>query len=299
MSEWHEDLARLARAARKHVQKVTGRQPKRTYALGLSMGGGQVRWLLERHPELADGGLEWASVFWSPRQSILDYLPAFIREMPAYVRSGFRDDAARTAIESAGFPPDRLQDDPAHPSLWNDHYANMAPFYADLTTFAFGRLLDPELESWVGDPPNLSDPVTGAGSDLTPNARGFALPEARATYVPSDAARAEIATFEHTGALERPLIGIAGAADVFVTPQKNATGYLEAVRAAGRDDRYWQYLVANGTHVDAYAAYGYGLQPMLPFVWAAFEQLERIVENGEKPAGAGIARDVAAPADIG
>ncbi len=299
VGEWHEDLARLTRAARKHVRTATGRQPRRTYAVGLSIGGGQVRWMLERHPELVDGGIEWASVFWSPEQSILNYLPAFIAAMPDYVRSGFTDAAARDAILAAGFPPDRLQDDPAHPSLWNDHYANLAPFYGDLTTFAFGMLLDPELTSWTGSPPNLTDPVTGSGAGETPNARGFALPAARATYVPSAAARKTIAAFAHTGALERPLIGLAGDADVFVTPAGNAETYLEAVRKAGRGDRYWQYRVQNGTHVDAYAGYGYGLQPILPFVWAAFEQLERIVENGERPAGAGSARSVAEPHELG
>ncbi len=298
IGEWHEDMARLTRAARAHVRAVTGRQPRRTYALGLSMGGGQVRWLLERHPELADGGVEWASPFWSPQSSILDYLPAFLRAMPAYVRSGFTDESAREAIHAAGFPPDRLQDDPAHPSLWNDHYANVAPFYADLTTFVFGSLLDPELHSQAGNPPNLTDPVSGAGGG-EPGASGFALPEVRAAYVPSAAARANIAGFAHTGSLERPLIGVAGSADVFVTPARNATGYLDAVRAAGRSDRYWQYLVENGTHVDGYATFGYGLRPILPFVWAAFERMEQIVENGDVPAGAGTARTIAEPGDIG
>jgi hypothetical protein len=298
VGEWHEDMARLTRAARSHVRTVTGRQPRRTYALGLSMGGGQVRWLLERHPELADGGVEWAAVHWSPQNSILDYLPTFLKAMPDYVRSGFRDAGARAAIEAAGFPPDRLQDDPAHPSLWNDHYANLSPFYADVTTFMFAMLLDPELTSDAGDPPNVADPVTGEAAGET-NARGFALPEARRHYVPSAAARAEIAGFGQTGSLERPMISIAGEADVFVTPQRNATSYLEAVRAAGRGDRYWQYLVRNGTHVDAYASYGYGLQPMLPFVWAAIERLERVVEHGDLPPGAGTARSIAEPREAG
>ena len=117
--------------------------------------------------------------------------------------------------------------------------------------------------------------------------------------IPSAAARAEIGKFAHTGELQRPLIGLAGAADVFVVPEHNATGYLEAVTAAGRGDRYWQYLVENGTHVDAYATFGYGLQPMLPFVWQAFEMLEAIVERGERPRGAGSARSVSGLADLG
>ncbi len=44
---------------------------------------------------------------------------------------------------------------------------------------------------------------------------------------------------------------------------------------------------------------GYGLQPQLPFAWAAFEQLVAIVERGARPAGAGTQRAVATPAEIG
>ncbi len=297
VGEWHLDLPRLIEAARDHVRIVTGRVPRTTYALGLSMGGGQVRRLLETRPDLVDGGVEWASPYWSRAGSILHYLPAFLRAMPAYVRSGFRDDAARAAIEAAGFPPDRLQDDAAHPSLWNDHYANQAPFYADLSVYVFGRLLDAGLDAWAGVPPNLADPVSGAGSG-PPNARGFALPAERAAYVPSAAARAELATFEQTGAIERPLIGIAGDADVFITPQKNIEPYASAVRAAGRAHKYWPYVVRGGTHVDGYVAFGYGLQPMVPFVWAALERLERIVEEGAGAAGTGTVRAIEHPGEI-
>ena len=85
---------------------------------------------------------------------------------------------------------------------------------------------------------------------------------------------------------------------MFITPERNAAAYLELVRNARRSDRYWQYIVDNGTHVDAFAGFGYGLQPMLPFVWSALERLERIVEHGEAPAGAGTARSIATPAEI-
>lgn len=87
-----------------------GEEPRRTYAVGLSMGGAQVRWLLETHPELADGGVEWASVFWSPESNLLTQLPGFLAMMPRYVASGFGDRATHDAIVALGFPPDRRQD---------------------------------------------------------------------------------------------------------------------------------------------------------------------------------------------
>jgi hypothetical protein len=269
---WQADLAALIVAAKDVVGTATGRMPSKTYVAGISIGGGQVRWLLERHPELADGGVEWASVYWSPRENILTYLPAFLAQMPAYFASGYRDRAAHDAIVAAGFPPDRLQDDAAHRSLWDAHYSQPA-FYNDITTFIFAKLLDA-------------------------NAGDLATLAARAAYVPSEAASEEIATFAHTGAIERPLIGIAGSADVFITPQHNATPYLEAVRAAGRGDRYWQYLVDGGAHVDSYAERGWKVRPQAPFAWAAFDRLVDIVENGAAPSGAGTARAVSKPSDI-
>jgi hypothetical protein len=288
----------LVRAAKDHVAEIGGTRPKRTYAVGLSIGGGQVRWLLERAPELVDGGLEWAAVYWSPDENILTYLPAFLRAMPEYVRSSYRDGAAHDAIVAAGFPPDRVQDDPQHRSLWDEHYSNSAPFYNDLTVYLFGKLLDPALESWCGVPPNVPNPITGERQPGAVGASGHALPEMRAAYVPSETVQRAIAAFQHTGSIERPLIGIAGDADVFVTPQRNFEPYRNAVLRAKRGDRYWQYLVEGGPHVDSYAALGYGLRAQLPFVWRGFEQLIRIVANGEKPSGTGTVRKVQSPDEM-
>lgn len=272
VAAWHRDLVNVTLAAKDRIRSRRGKVPRRTYAIGLSIGGGQVRFLLERWPEHVDGGVEWASVFWDPDENLLTSLPVFLRNMPAYRASGFRDRAAHAAIVAAGFPADRYGTERDHPSLWNDHYA-AAPYYADLTTFAFARLLDPH---------------AGPLDTL----------EQRAAYAPSPAARARIAAFAHTGALERPLIGIAGDADVLVPPQRHALPYFEAVRHAGKARRYCQYIVADGTHVDAYAGFGYGVAPQLPFVWRAFERLIAAVEARESLPGGGTVRVVDTPDDI-
>ena len=260
---WHADLPALVRKASALVRETTGRGPGRTYAVGLSIGGGQVRALLEGEPDLVDGGLEWASVYWHPEHNILRALPPFLAAMAPYVASRFTDRDAHDAIVAAGYPPDRLQDAPQMRSLWDAHYSGLPPFYADLTTFVFARLLDPEA--------GILDSLAS-----------------RAAYVPSSAALENIATFAHSGKIEKPLIGIAGDADVFITPRHNFETYVAAVRAAGCGERYWPTLVAGGTHVDAYAALGWNLQPMLPFVWRGFETLVAIVEDGARPPGAGV-----------
>ncbi|MDQ2907890.1 MAG: alpha/beta hydrolase [Candidatus Eremiobacteraeota bacterium] len=272
VAAWHADLATLIVTVKERLRTVRGRAPRRTYAVGLSLGGGQVRWLLERHPELVDGGVEWAAVLWRPEQNVLTSLPTFLRYMPAYLAGGGNAAAARDAIVAAGFPADRRGSLPEHRSLWDDHYS-FAPYYADLTTFAFAKLLDPE---------------AGALDTL----------ESRAAYAPSAPARARIDGFAHTGALERPLLAVVGDSDVFITPQHNAAPYLEAVRAAGCGARYEQYIVAGGTHVDAYAAFGYRLQPQLPFVWRAFERLVAVVEGGLPLRGDGRTQLVRTPAEI-
>ena len=275
VASWQADLPALVRAAREIVREVGGRGPVRTYVAGLSIGGGQVRSLLEREPELADGGLEWAAVYWHPDRSILSTLPPFLRAMAAYVASGYADADAAGAIVAAGYPPDRVGPSRVAGlrSLWDANYAALPPFYADLTTFAFARNLDPD------------------AGPLDTLAR-------RAAYVPSAAARANVAAFAHTGRLERPLIGIAGDADAFITPHHNFEAYAQAVRDANRGHRYWPYLIAGGTHVDAYADFGWHLQPQLPFAWRAFERLVALVEDGDGPRGDGIVRTISSPDEI-
>lgn len=266
VAAWQEDLVRLVRETGDLVSDTMGRRAERTYAVGLSIGGAQVRYLIERYPELIDGGLEWASVYWHPDRNLLTYLPPFLRYMPAYVESGYRDADAHAAIVAAGFPPDRVVRETQPRSLWDAHYSMLPPYYCDLTVFAFSHLLE--------ERPPAVDSL-----------------EARAAYAPSATVRAAVGAFAHTGRLERPLIGVAGDSDILVPDRHNFEPYVAAVRAAGSAGHYWPYLVRDGTHVDGYAAFGWGLEPQLPFVHAAFERLVGIVERDERPAGAGTIRD--------
>ena len=298
IANWNADFATLTLAAKNFLRQYLGSFPTRTYAVGLSNGGAQVRSLLEAHPELVDGGVDWSGVFWSPSLNILTYMPKFLAAMPTYISSGFTDAGAIAAIKAAGYPADLLQASTAHPSLWLDYYSNTASFYTDLTVFEYGLIVDPQASSSFGVPdatPNPANPVNLPG---TVNGTGLALPATRAAYAPSAAAQNVIAGFTHTGAIGKPLVSIAGAADMFVTVANNATPYLNAVNGAGRGSSYWQYIVSGGTHVDTFSAFGYNLQPQLPFAWAAFAQLVAIVEQGLKPAGSGTQQTVSSPGQI-
>jgi pimeloyl-ACP methyl ester carboxylesterase len=296
---WNDDFAQLTQTAQAYLS-AHFKTPARTYAVGLSNGGAEVRSLLERHPELVDGGVDWSGVFWSPNLSILDYLPKFVAAMPAYVASGFTDASARAAIVAAGYPDDLKTGSAAHPSLWFEYYAGQPSFYADLTIFSYALLIDPQATSALASSsaftPNPANPAQLPGA--CPTAAGLADPQARAAYVPSAAARSAIAAFAHSGNIGKPLISIAGAADMFVTAQNNAAPYLNAVNAAGKGSMYWQYLVTGGTHVDTFTTLGYALQPQLPFAWAAFNELVNVVEHGATPAGAGTQQTVSSPTQI-
>jgi len=291
IAEWNDDFHALAVTMRT-LLGAEYRAPKRVYAVGLSNGGAQVRTLLERHPADVDGGVDWSGVFWSPTTTLLDYLPVFLNAMPAYVASGFTDRRIAGELEKFGFPPDVVQNDPAHPSLYADYYSNLAPFYADLTVFAYARLIDPRTRSLAGtctpdphDPTRL--PGTCAGS-------GLARPHARATYELSADARRAIAGFAHSGAIEKPLISIAGTRDPFIVPHYNALAYQRAVTANRRARLHRLFLVDGGTHVDTFVAFGYGLRAQLPFAWAAYDRLVRTVEASDTT-GTGTVRTVSSP----
>jgi len=295
IAEWNDDFHALAVTMRALLTSEY-RAPKRVYAVGLSNGGAQVRTLLERHPDDVDGGVDWSGVYWSPTTTLLDYLPVFLNAMPAYVASGFTDRRIASELEKFGFPPDVVQNDPAHPSLYADYYSNVAPFYADLTVFAYARLIDRRTTSLAGactpdphDPKRL--PGTCAGS-------GLAKPHARATYQASPEARRAIVAFAHSGAIEKPLISIAGTRDPFIVPHYNALGYQRAVSANRRARLHRLFLVEGGTHVDTFVAFGYGLRAQLPFAWAAYDRLVRTVESNDT-AGAGNVRTVTAPEQLG
>lgn len=298
IADWNRDYATLVKAAQQFLATYFGKAPTRTYAVGLSNGGAQVRSLLENYGALVDGGVDWAGVYWSTALNILTYMPKFLAAMQTYVASNFTDTASAAAIVAAGYPAD-IAGAAGHPSLWYEYYANQPSFYHDLTVFEYGLLLDPAATSSVpgGCTPNPANP---AGLPGTCNATGIALPANRTTYVPSSQANDVIATFSHTGNIQKPLVSITGSADTFVTTANNATPYLNAVKASGKGSQYWQYVVQGGTHVDTFAnpAWGYGLQSQLPFAWAAFNQLVAIVENGFAPPSPATQQPVATPSQI-
>lgn len=297
IASWNEDFRALIEFARLTVRLERGAVPTHTYAVGLSNGGAQVRSALETFPDQLDGGVEVAAPRWTTTRSLLTMLPPFLAAMPAYVRSNFSDREARKAIEAAGFPADVIQSDLQHPSLWCEYYSNMAPFYNDVTLFVYALLIDPQATATLGlgaSVPDVDNPQRLPG---TLSAGGLAQPQLRADYTPSPEAGDTIVAFTHTGAIERPLISLAGTKDILIPPDFHAVGYAKSVADAGRAHFHRLYLIENGTHFDSLVSFGYGLQPQLPFAWAAFDKLVRTVEHDDT-SDLGATRSVSTPSDI-
>ena len=61
LTEWGERFNQAALIAKALVEAHYGTKPSRTYAMGVSNGGYQVRKAIEDHPETFDGGVEWAA----------------------------------------------------------------------------------------------------------------------------------------------------------------------------------------------------------------------------------------------
>ena len=145
IERWNEDIAAVVAFAQDLLKERRGMRPKRTYAVGLSNGGAQVRSLLERYPDAVDGGVDWSSPYWSASRSLFDYLPTFLTAMPAYIHEGLRDHTTAQVLLAAGYPVDVRQTDPAHPSLWLEYYSNLSSCYADVTLLAYALLIDPRV----------------------------------------------------------------------------------------------------------------------------------------------------------
>jgi len=106
-TQWQEFIVDAAKLARDAVKIRYGQHPRRTYAVGTSNGGYQVRRAIEEAPDLFDGGVDWEGTFVDPHgPNVLIDLPPAIRNLPGYVASGFAPTSeAAQNIRAAGYPP--------------------------------------------------------------------------------------------------------------------------------------------------------------------------------------------------
>jgi len=253
-TQWQHFIVRTARLARGAVHAHYRRPPERTYAVGTSNGGYQVRRAIEEAPDLFDGGVDWEGTFVDPAgPNILIDLPPAIRNMPDYITSGHDPDSpAAQNIRAAGYPPDIVA---APLTLWERYYLS----FWEVTQCQWQKRLDPTYDTYGSGPGN------------------YDYFERREE---TDVAR-QLADFQTTGRIRRPLITVAGTMDGLLPIDRHARAYAAKV-ASHRNHRHGEYRlyeVQNGNHIESYTTIYPQLELIQPHAQEAFDRLVAHVER--------------------
>lgn len=273
-TQWTDYMLKTAKLAQSASKVSYNKFPRRTYAVGTSNGGYQVRRAIEEAPDLFDGGVDWEGTFIDPNgPNLLIDLPPAIKHFPAYRASGYDEDSdAAKAIRAAGYPPDIVlpSSDPNAPngkkSLWQRH--NDA--FWEVTMCQWQKRFDPSFDTYGGD---------GLGSyDYLAR---MATP---GVFV-------DLAAVQTTGKIKKPLVTVAGTMDALLPPERHSRAYERAVNASrkGNNDQrnaqYRLYEVQNGNHIEDYVgttdipARFFQLELIQPHAQKAFDLLVDHVES--------------------
>jgi hypothetical protein len=258
-TEWTDAIIETARLARDTLKVQYGKHPGRTYAVGTSNGGYQVRRAIEEAPNLFDGGIDWEGTFVDPQgPNILIDLPPALKNFPAYVASGFNPaSAAAQAIRAAGYPPDIIS---GGLSLWLVYWNA----FWEVTACQWQKRLDPTYDTYGAGLENYDYAARGGVSDV----------------------EAAVAAFATTGKIKKPLVTIAGTMDALLPIDRHARAYQAKVAASrkGNNDQreapYRLYEIQNGNHVDSLkSSFPLELEYLQPHAQRAFDLLVDHVEN--------------------
>jgi hypothetical protein len=266
VAEWNTRVTQLTGAAKSVVAERYGRPPARTYAAGVSNGGYLVRWQLEHHPELYDGGVDWEGTLWrAGGPNLFTYLPALLKNYPAYANG---DQRAHQALLDAGLAP-------GSEFLWPYHET----VYWDLTQRIYREEFDPSY-----------DGATEAGTPFcAPGTPGCDADYDYTGRPPS--VRQAVSRVSLTGRIGKPLITLQGTLDTLLPIARDSDVYARMVHGQGDDRRFRYYRITGGNHVDGlYDTYPDRLRPILPCFHSAFAALERWDTGNPPPPSATLPR---------
>ncbi|GAA1162524.1 tannase/feruloyl esterase family alpha/beta hydrolase [Streptomyces hebeiensis] len=263
VAEWNGRLTQLTRAARAVVARRYHRPLARTLVAGMSNGGYLVRWQLENHPELYDGGVDWEGTLWrSNGPGLFTFLPSALRHYPTYAAGGPAAGRARAALHRAGFPA-------GSEFLWPYHHQ----VYWDLTQRIYREEFDPAFDgaAEAGTPYCTPGTVPGCDADYDYTTRPAGV-------------HAAVSRIALTGRIGKPLITIHGTLDVLLPISRSSDVYAGMVRRAGRGSLYRYYRIEDGTHTDALVdTFPDRLRPLLPCHRASVTALETWLTTGHRP----------------
>jgi hypothetical protein len=262
-TRWAQFMAEGAKLAQQGTKSHYGKETRKTYAVGTSNGGYQVRRAVESFPELFDGGVDWEGTFVDEHApNLLTDLPAGILNFPDYVASGFSPTSTAAAnIRAAGYPSDIVI---GATSLWGSYSAQ----FWEVTQCQWQKRLDPAYDTYVAGTGNYNYvsrlPFTDVGQNLD--------------------------AFSTTGRIQRPLITVAGTMDGLLPIDHHARAYARKVAdASGGDNhgrgcdkdgaQYRLYEVQNGNHIETFKLTFPQLEFIEPHAQRAFDLLVDTVEH--------------------
>ena len=257
-TQWTQYMLLTASLAQQAVKANYNHFPRRTYAVGTSNGGYQVRRALEEAPNLFDGGVDWEGTFVDPNgPNILIDLPPAIKNFPAYLASGYdANSAAAQNIRAAGYPPDIVN---GTDSLWGRYNAQ----FWEVTACQWQQRFDPTFATYT----------TGLG-----NYNYLSRLNVLGVFD-------SVAAVETTGKIKKPLVTVAGTMDALLLIEHQARAYEAAVNASrkGNNDKrnaqYRLYEVQNGNHIESYVTPFPQLVVIQPHAQKAFDLLVDHVES--------------------
>jgi hypothetical protein len=269
-TRWAQFMIKAGEIAREGVKAAYGPPPRYTYAVGTSNGGYQVRRAIEEAPHVFDGGVDWEGTFVDPHApNILTDLPPAVLNFPDYRASGFNTSTtAAKNIVAAGYPPDIASDIGATPTtLWNNNWNS----FWEVTLCQWQKRLDPTYNTYV----------SGTGTYNYINRLSVSN------------VGAEVAAFQNTGRITRPLITVQGTMDSLLPIDHHGRAYARKVEAASKkhkddDDRdhdkspaYRLYEVQNGNHIENYKQLNFSkLEFIQPHAQRSLDLLVDHVERG-------------------
>lgn len=245
VAEWNDRLTQLTVATKSAIASHYGQEPQHTIVAGISNGGYLVRWQLEHHPELYDGGVDWAGTLWRPDgPNLFTYLPTALRDYPTYAAS--KDAVAHTQMLAVGFAP-------GSEFLW--------PYQDRMYWSLFQRIYRQEF-----------DP-------------GYTGEDANYAYVSRPAAVHDaVARVSLTGRIGKPLLTLHGTLDALLPIATHSDVYARMVDEQDRGALFRYYRIEDGDHIDGlYDQFPNQLRPVLPCFRSAFTALVRRIENGTPP----------------
>ncbi len=269
VAEWHHRVEQLTKAAKDTVEQWYGKRPEYTYITGISNGGYLTRYALENTPELYDGGVDWeGTLFLAEGPNLFTYLPVALRHYPECQAQGFEGRDCKRMYK-AGF-------EQGSEFLWPQHY----DIYWDLTQRIYREEFDPgydgdnEEEDGVPGTPFCQDetsPPPPCDADYRYGKRPERVKDA-------------VGRVSNTGNIGKKMITLHGTLDALLPIDTDSNVYRKLVVIAGEDDRHRYFKIEDGNHVDFfYDEFREKLRPILPCHRAAFEALEKWVEESNDP----------------